>query len=101
MNLLTDKIKMWAKERNLQTADPTKQMVKLMEEVGELAEGMVKGDDDLIIDSIGDIFVVLTVLSLQLGIDIRVCVNEAYQEIMHRKGEIVNGVFIKEEDRKC
>lgn len=93
-------IKQWAIERNLHTADPHKQMLKLMEEVGELAEALAKNDERAIPDAIGDIYVVLTILSLQLGHDIETCIDEAYCEIKDRKGKMVNGVFVKESDLK-
>lgn len=98
MNNLTAKIEEWAIERNLHTADPNKQMLKLMEEVGELAEGMAKQNEPEIVDALGDIYVVLTILSMQLGFDIERCINGAYDEIKDRKGKMLNGVFVKEAD---
>ena len=101
MNLgldITDKIEQWAIDRGLHNADPSKQMLKLMEEVGELAEGLAKDNPDAVQDAIGDAYVVLTILSMQLGMDIRQCVKMAYNEIKDRKGRMVNGVFVKESD---
>lgn len=95
---LTKAIRIWAKNRNLHTADPNKQMLKLMEEVGELAQGMAKDDGRQVVDSIGDIYIVLTILSMQLGLDVEDCINTAYEEIKDRKGRMVNGVFVKEDD---
>ena len=95
---LTARIEEWAKERNLHTADPAKQMLKLGEEFGELCQGMAKNKPDQIEDSIGDMYVVLTILSMQLGLDIGDCVFKAYQEIKDRKGQMINGVFVKESD---
>ena len=73
-------------------------MVKIMEEIGELANGINKNKQDLIIDSIGDIYVVLVALCMQLGLDINDCIWVAYEEIKDRKGKLVNGLFVKEED---
>src|SRR5690625_4689883 len=98
MNELTENIQKWAKERNLHTADPNKQMLKLVEELGELAEGMAKDKPEMVEDSIGDIYVVLTILSMQLGISLESCVSVAYNEIKDRKGKMVDGVFVKEDD---
>lgn len=95
---LTARIEEWAKARNLHTADPAKQMLKLGEEFGELCQGMAKNKPDQIEDSIGDMYVVLTILSMQLGLDIGHCISGAYAEIKDRKGEMVNGVFVKEAD---
>jgi len=97
---LTSYIKQWAVDRNLHTANPDKQMLKLFEELGELAEGMAKDKPEQITDSIGDVYVVLTILSLQLGINIEDCIAEAYDEIKDRRGRMVDGVFVKESDLK-
>ena len=94
----TQLIEEWARERGLDSADPNKQMLKLAEEFGELAEGMAKGRPDQVRDSIGDMYVVMTILSLQLGLDIDTCIGVAYDEIKDRRGKIVNGVFVKESD---
>ena len=95
---LTARIEEWATARNLHTADPEKQMLKLGEEFGELCQGMAKNKPDQIEDSIGDMYVVMTILSMQLGLDIGHCISGAYAEIKDRKGEMVNGVFVKEAD---
>lgn len=91
-------IKIWANERGLDTADPNKQLLKLGEEFGELCEGLAKDRPDQVEDSIGDMYVVMTILAMQLGLDIEDCVGAAYDEIRDRKGRMVNGVFVKEED---
>lgn len=98
MNELKKNIEQWAVDRNLHAADPTKQMLKLGEEYGELCAGMARGDMFKIVDSIGDMFVVMTILSMQMGIDIQNCVQGAYDEIKDRKGRMVDGVFVKESD---
>ncbi|MCR6112716.1 hypothetical protein HXA35_20510 [Bacillus sp. A301a_S52] len=98
LNETTENIKEWAIERNLHTADPNKQMLKLGEEFGELCQGMAKGNGPQVIDSIGDMYVVLTILSMQLNIDIEDCILAAYDEIKDRKGKMIDGVFVKQED---
>ena len=95
---ITELIKKWAIDRNVVSGDPKAQMVKLLEEAGELAEGINKNKQDLIIDSIGDVYVVLVILCMQLGLDINDCIKAAYEEIKDRRGELVNGLFVKEED---
>ena len=96
----TELIKKWAKDRGLDKADPKAQMVKLLEELGELANGINKEGQEQIVDSIGDVYVVLTILSMQLGLDVENCIYMAYQEIKDRKGKMIDGVFVKEEDLK-
>ena len=95
---LTARIEEWARERGLDTASPDKQMLELGEEYGELCQGLAKNRPDQVKDSIGDMYVVLTILSLQLGLDIEDCVMHAYGEIKDRKGTLKNGVWIKESD---
>ena len=97
---LLSNIEMWACDRNLNTADPNKQMLKLGEEYGELCAGMARNDREKIVDSIGDMFVVMTILCLQLGVDFPECIQLAYDEIKDRKGKMINGVFVKESDLK-
>jgi len=95
---ITELIKKWATERDLMFGKPTAQMVKLMEEVGELANGINKDREGQIIDSIGDIYVALVILCMQLDLDINGCIKAVYDEIKDRKGKMVNGLFVKEED---
>lgn len=58
---LTKKITEWAEARNIiKGSTPEAQLIKLYEEMGELAAGIAKNKRDLVLDSIGDMFVVLT-----------------------------------------
>lgn len=94
-----DKIRQWAHDRNLvEGSDRFRQMVKLVEEQGELAAGIAKGNEALVIDSIGDMVVVLTIIAAQSGVNIEACIDAAYDEIKDRKGRMVDGVFLKESD---
>lgn len=96
----TELIRQWSVDRGLDTADKNKQFVKLIEEIGELADGMSKNNFPKIVDSIGDAYVVLTILAQQHGILIEDCIDSAYNEIKDRKGKLINGVFVKESDLK-
>lgn len=94
-----DKIRTWAHARNLiNGSTPEKQFVKLIEEGGELASGIMKGKVEAVIDGIGDMVVVLTILAEMHGVSIEACIAYAYDEIKDRKGRMVDGVFIKESD---
>ena len=91
------KILEWAKERGILIPDnATKQMLKLTEEVGELAGSIAKNNKIDQIDAIGDIQVVLIILSEQLGINYKEALESAYNVIKERKGKTVNGIFIKD-----
>lgn len=61
-----NEVKNWALVRNLQTAQPQSQMLKLVEEAGEIITAMQDGDIAEILDGVGDVIVVLTVMSTQV-----------------------------------
>ena len=94
---LEEKIVEWALIRGI--TDPEnapKQMLKVMEEVGELAGAIAKGNEDATIDAIGDVLVTIIILSYQLELNPWECLETAYDEIKNRKGKTIDGVFIKE-----
>lgn len=96
---MKEKILNWAKERNLlNPLNKQKQFIKLIEEIGELAQGIAKNDIVQIIDSIGDVQVVLIILSEIYNIDSDKCLESAYETIKNRTGKTVNGIFIKDEN---
>lgn len=81
--------------------NPDKQTIKLMEEVGELANEISRSryDTPEVRDAIGDIGVVLIILADILGYDfIDQCLLPAYEVIAKRTGKTVNGSFIKAAD---
>ncbi|MHA3065624.1 MazG-like family protein [Lacticaseibacillus saniviri] len=94
----TKSIEAWAVARNLDTADPAHQLNKLMEELGELAEGFNKNRSAQVVDSLGDMYVVMTIFAQQNGLHIEQAIESAYNTIKDRKGKLVNGVFVKEQD---
>ena len=132
----------WAKDKDLlKSENAPKQRLKLLEEVGETAGAILKNNTDDIKDGIGDIFVVLVILSEQLSeeiiyntnrfakdddkdfvflfdnilnskriyyslaylkdicrklnLDLTECANLAWNEIKDRKGNTIDGTFIK------
>ena len=92
-------IRDWAKQRGLYDAgNPHTQYVKLQEEAGELAQAILKQDKPEIQDAIGDMVVVLTNLAHLEGFTIEDCIDAAYTEIATRKGKMINGTFVKDEN---
>jgi len=90
------KIRRWADERGIyDKGDSKTQYVKLMEEAGELARALLKNDKPEVIDSIGDIVVVLTNLAKLEKLDIEDCIENAYETISNRTGKMMNGTFVK------
>jgi NTP pyrophosphatase (non-canonical NTP hydrolase) len=98
VNNVFEDIRGWARDRGIyDSGDVKTQLIKLYEETGELAQAVLKKDDDGIIDAIGDSVVVLTNLATLAGYDIEHCINTAYGEIRQRTGAMVNGTFVKEQ----
>ena len=94
-----DSIRDWADKRGIYDSGDTKtQFVKLMEEIGELGQAILKDDEAEFIDAIGDSVVVLTNLAKLGGHDIERCIESAYSEISARSGSMVNGTFVKDAD---
>jgi NTP pyrophosphatase (non-canonical NTP hydrolase) len=89
-------IRQWAHARGIyDKGDSKTQYIKLMEESGELAKALLNKDKPEIIDAIGDMVVVLTNLAALENVTIEDCIDSAYKEISNRKGEMVNGTFVK------
>ena len=100
---LVAKINEWADERNLKQADPKIQWMRITEEVGEIRDVLLKPTkftepQAALKDAIGDTLVTIIVLAHQLDLDVTECLSIAYEEIKNRKGKMVNGTFVKEED---
>ena len=98
MNELVKLIEKWEREKNLDIAEPEKQMLKVVEEVGEVAAALARNNKNDLRDGIGDVVVTLVILAMQNDMDLYECLNQAYNEIKDRKGKNVNGVFVKESD---
>ena len=96
---LIQNVKEWADDKDiLKSENAPKQLMKVMEELGETAGAIAKNKATAeIMDGIGDTFVTLIILSYQMGLNPTECLEVAYTEIKNRKGNTVNGVFIKDE----
>jgi len=89
----------WAEERSIFEKSTTKdQALKTVSEVGEFADNILKGKDCK--DDIGDIIVTLILQCKMQNTSICECLLLAYNEISKRKGKMINGAFVKEEDNK-
>jgi NTP pyrophosphatase (non-canonical NTP hydrolase) len=73
-----------------------KQMLKVLEEVGETSGALLKNNSSELKDGIGDSFVTLIILATQCGFTPTECLEAAWDEIKCRTGKTVNGIFIKD-----
>ena len=99
MNELIDKCSQWSIDRQIiQNGNRETQCLKLVSEMGELADNIAKGRD--VYDDIGDCLVVLNNLALMHDTTLEQCLAHAYNDIKDRKGYMnEKGVFIKEGDK--
>ncbi len=96
---LVKKVDQWGEDRLILTnSTPQAQLLKCMSELGELADATLKDDYEEIIDGLGDVLVTLIMYAGTQDLDLRNCLESAYDEIKDRKGYLTpEGVFVKEE----
>jgi len=91
------KVSQWHKDRNLIEGSTDKdQVLKLAQELGELSDSVCKGKD--ISDDIGDMLVVMVNIAERNNLTLTHCLQEAWIDIKDRKGKMIDGIFVKEED---
>lgn len=96
MDELVKEVWQWFDEKGLD--DPVMQMVKVTEEVGELASEIARHhyDSSEVVDALGDSFVTLIGMCHHLNVSPATALSTAYNEIKNRKGKVINGSFVKE-----
>ena len=94
--LIIDTLK-WADSRNLlDNTDPTRQAMKMVSEVGEFCDEVLKGDFEKQKMEMGDVIVTCILTSHKLGFSIEEALQAALTKIKNRTGKVVNGVFVKD-----
>jgi NTP pyrophosphatase (non-canonical NTP hydrolase) len=94
---LIEKTNKWFEDRNLiQGSTDKDQILKLMQELGELSDHACKGED--IRDDLGDMLVVMLNIIKRNNFTIEECLEMAYNDIKDRKGRMVDGIFVKEQN---
>ena len=97
LSYFIDNVVQWHHDRNLIDGSTDKdQTLKLLQELGELSDSVCKGKD--IKDDIGDMLVVMLNITTRNGITLSECLARAWDDIKNRKGKMVDGIFVKEED---
>lgn len=88
----------WAEARQIIPNSSTeKQLLKCMEELGELVGATLKSNREAQIDGFGDVLVTLILAADLADLDLVSCLKKAYEEIKDRKGKLFpSGVFVKE-----
>ena len=95
MQELIGKVNKWFEDRNLIEGSTDKdQILKLMQELGELSDHACKGED--IRDDLGDMLVVMLNIMKRNKYTLEECLQIAYNDIKDRRGKMVDGIFVKE-----
>lgn len=90
----TQQIVYWGREKKIN--DPYRQLLKTLEELGEVSSALLKNNEKEFKDGIGDVIVTLIILADIKGTSIEECLEIAWNEIKNRKGKTIDGTFIKE-----
>jgi len=94
---MKSKILKWASEKGiLEHGDPKTQMLKIVEEVGEASQQILKQDTFKLMSELGDIQIALTILAELCNLDIDKCTKYSLRKNRDRKGQMKNGTFEKE-----
>lgn len=114
MRELIDNVIQWAIDRNIiEGSTPIKQLDKTSEEFNELQRAVALhefvldsiswSNADLadayrkdVVDAYGDVLVTLIISAQMQCIDLEDALAAAYEEIRHRKGKLINGLFHKD-----
>lgn len=92
---LVEQVEQWHWDRNLiDGATDKDQVLKLIQEVGELSDNVCKRQD--IRDDVGDIMVVLINIMVRNQVTLEECLQVAYDDIKNRKGRMIDGIFVKD-----
>jgi NTP pyrophosphatase (non-canonical NTP hydrolase) len=93
---LENEVIKWAEEKGIfEGATPITQFSKTLEETTELMTALIEHNLSDTEDAIGDILVTLIIQAHMHGLSLSSCLSRAYNEIKDRKGQMINGVFVK------
>ena len=97
IGLTVKNIEVWMRNRNLHQPEyQVAQLTKLYEEVDELHTNVMMGGCCL--DDCGDVMVVAIGAAMRNGNSGREALLQAFNDIKDRKGRMIDGVFVKEQD---
>lgn len=97
MRELINRTVLWADERGLlDNKDADRQAMKMVTEVGEFIDELLKGNDEKAQMELGDVLVTIILTATKKGFDIETCLGLALNKIESRTGKTINGVFVKD-----
>ena len=98
MKIIIDKVMQWHEDRNLIEGSTDKdQVLKLQQELGELSDSVCKQKD--VKDDLGDMMVIMLNIMKRNNVTMEECLETAYNDIKDRKGKMIDGIFVKFEEK--
>ena len=95
---LIEKTIKWHEDRNLIEGSTDKdQVLKLQQELGELSDSVCKQKD--MKDDLGDMMVIMLNIMRRNNLTMEECLETAYIDIKDRKGKMIDGIFVKFEEK--
>ena len=97
MDELVENVIRWGRDKELN--DPKAQTNKIVEELGEIAHEVCRNryNSNEMVDAVGDTLVTIIILADICKLDVKDCLQEAYNVINKRTGKTVDGTFVKDE----
>ena len=97
MDDLVESVILWG--RNKELNDPKAQLNKVIEELGEMAHEVCRNryHSNEMMDAVGDTLVTIIILADICKLDVKDCLQEAYNVINKRTGRTIDGTFVKDE----
>ncbi len=96
-NELQQNVIQWGKDKGILVPENShKQALKMVSEVGELCDELIKDDKEAFKNEFGDVLVTLIILAEQTNVSLTECLQLAYNKIKDRKGKTENGIFKKD-----
>ena len=98
ISLLIKDITDWFEEKGLH--DVNMQALKMFEEAGEICHELTRGHtiSKELVDALGDTLVTIIGLCHHLNVPVEATLSLAWNEIKDRRGKVINGSFVKEEE---
>jgi NTP pyrophosphatase (non-canonical NTP hydrolase) len=98
MKELINNVEQWAADKGiLEHATTLRQAEKTLEECQELICAILNEDRDEIKLELGDVLVTLIIQAKMQNITIEECLEAAYNKIANRKGQLINGQFVRDD----
>lgn len=94
---LEEKVNQWAADKGIfQKGTTLGQAEKTLEEAQEIKDAILEGNVEELEDALGDTLVTIIIQAEMNNLNLLDCLETAYNVISKRKGNMIDGVFVKD-----